>query len=163
MVPAEGARLTVSGYITLLVTVPRVVRRMLLVWATLRRRYGAMALSGVKISELLMVNTTYIHLYQSASKQKLCYIDVIQECIIIREYWYRNTPVAPSRPGTNIWSLLTAESCNTRCPGLLLHRGCRNTEAACLVNLSCGDWIPRYREGSIWWTSQLQCCCLLIE
>ena len=59
MVPAEGARLTVSGYITLLVTIPRVVRRMLLVPATLRRRYGVMALSGVKISELLMVNTTY--------------------------------------------------------------------------------------------------------
>ena len=69
MVPAEGARLTVSGYITLLVTVPRVVRRMLLVWATLRRRYGAMALSGVKISELLMVNTTY-HTYIVAAKFK---------------------------------------------------------------------------------------------
>ena len=69
MVPAEGARLTVSGYITLLVAVPRVVRRMLLVRATLRRRYGAMALSGVKISELLMVNTTY-HTYIVAAKFK---------------------------------------------------------------------------------------------
>ena len=68
MVPAEGARLTVSGYITLLVTVPRVVRRMLLVWATLRRRYGVMALSGVKISELLMVNITY-HTLVSKYKQ----------------------------------------------------------------------------------------------